>query len=198
MSNSGPRRRADAAQNRELILAAATTALAESSQVSLNAIAMRAGVANATLYRHFPTRQSLVFEVYRHEVEQVVEAADRLLATRAPGEALREWVQRLARYAMTKHGLADALRTATGPGTPLFAETYELIVAALAKLLSAAERAGVVRPAWTPTMSFSRSPACGRSTRHRTGRRGPAGYTSSFSPDSRPNDLVLRGGSCSP
>ena len=150
MSHGGSRRRADAAQNRELILAAATAALAESSQVSLNAIAKRAGVANATLYRHFPTRESLVFEVYRHEVEQVVEAADRLLATRAPGVALREWVQRLARYAMTKHGLADALRTATGPGTPLFAETYELIVAALAKLLSAAERAGVVRPGLDP------------------------------------------------
>jgi len=150
VSNSGSRRRADAEQNRELILAPATAALAESSQVSLNAIAKQAGVANATLYRHFPTRESLVFEVYRHEVEQVVEAADRLLATRAPGEALREWVQRLARYAMTKHGLADALRTATAPGTPLFAETYELIVAALAKLLSAAERAGVVRPGLDP------------------------------------------------
>jgi hypothetical protein len=32
----------------------------------------------------------------------------------------------------------------------LFAETYELIVAALAKLLSAAERAGVVRPGLDP------------------------------------------------
>ena len=115
MSDSGPRRRADAAHNRELILAAAKAALAESSQVSLNAIAKRAGVANATLYRHFPTREGLIFEVYRQEVQQVVQAADRLLATRAPADALREWVHRLARYAMTKHGLADALRTATAP-----------------------------------------------------------------------------------
>lgn len=150
MSNSDPRRRSDAAQNRELILAAATAALAESSQVSLNAIAKQAGVANATLYRHFPTRECLVLEVYRQEVQQVVDAADLLLATRAAADALREWVQRLARYAMTKHGLADALRTATGPGTTLFAETYELIVAALAKLLAAAERAGVVRPGLDP------------------------------------------------
>jgi hypothetical protein len=51
---------------------------------------------------------------------------------------------------MTKHGLADALRTATGPGPTQFADTYELIVAALAKLLSAAERAGVVRPHLDP------------------------------------------------
>jgi len=39
---------------------------------ALNAIAKRAGVANATLYRHFPTRESLVLEVYRHEVRQLV------------------------------------------------------------------------------------------------------------------------------
>jgi len=51
---------------------------------------------------------------------------------------------------MTKHDLADALRTATGPGPTLYAETYERIVAALARLLSAAERAGVVRPSLDP------------------------------------------------
>jgi hypothetical protein len=51
---------------------------------------------------------------------------------------------------MTKHGLAEALRTATGSGTTLFAETYDLIVGALAKLLSAAERAGAVRPGLDP------------------------------------------------
>jgi hypothetical protein len=39
-------------------------------------------------------------------------------------------VQRLAQYAMTKHGLAGALRAATTPD-PLFTETYDLIVGAL-------------------------------------------------------------------
>ena len=43
--------------------------------MSLNAIAKRAGVANATLYRHFPTRENLVLEVYRHEVRQLVDTA---------------------------------------------------------------------------------------------------------------------------
>jgi AcrR family transcriptional regulator len=150
VSHSVPRRRSDATQNRELILAAATAALTESNDISLNEIAKRAGVANATLYRHFATREALVFEVYRHEVQQVVEAADELLAKLAPAEALREWVQRLAEYAMTKHGLAQALRTATGPGTVLFTETYNLIVGALATLLAAAEGTGSVRPGLDP------------------------------------------------
>jgi AcrR family transcriptional regulator len=140
------RQRSDAAHNREAILAVALEALSESADISLNAIARRAGVANATLYRHFPTRESLVLEVYRHEVRQLVAAADLLLADRSPDEALREWVARLAQYAITKHGLADAIRAAASPGTALFDETYAPIVGALARLLAAAEQAGAVRP----------------------------------------------------
>ncbi|HEY1819991.1 MAG TPA: TetR/AcrR family transcriptional regulator [Trebonia sp.] len=150
MATSARRQRADAAQNREAILAAALAALTESGDVSLNAIAKRAGVANGTLYRHFPTRESLVLEVYRHEVRQLVDAADRLLAERAPGDALRAWVARLARYAMTKHGLADAMRAAANPGSGLFDETYAPVVGALGRLLAAAERDGTVRPGLDP------------------------------------------------
>jgi cytosine/adenosine deaminase-related metal-dependent hydrolase len=47
---------------------------------------------------------------------------------------------------MTKHGLADALGDATSSDAPLYAETYDLIVTALAKLLSACEEAGSIRP----------------------------------------------------
>ena len=150
MTSDARRRRSDAAQNREAILAVALAALTESSEVSLNAIAKRAGVANATLYRHFPTRESLVLEVYQHEVRQVVSAADQLLAEREPGDALREWVARLAQYAMTKHGLADAMRAAASPGSDLFEETYAPIVGALGRLLAAAEQAGLVRAGLDP------------------------------------------------
>jgi AcrR family transcriptional regulator len=146
----GRGRRSDAAQNREAILAVALAALTESGEVSLNAIAKRAGVANATLYRHFPTRESLVLEVYRHEVRQLAGAADELLAGREPGDALRAWVARLAQYAMTKHGLADAMRAAASPGSALFSETYAPIVGALGRLLAAAEQAGLVRAGLDP------------------------------------------------
>jgi AcrR family transcriptional regulator len=146
----GRKRRSDGAQNREAILAVALAALTESGDVSLNAIAKRAGVANATLYRHFPTRENLVLEVYRHEVRQLVDAADQLLAEREPAEALREWVMRLARYAMTKHGLADAIRAAASPGSDLFEETYAPLVGALGRLLAAAGHAGAVRDGLDP------------------------------------------------
>jgi len=139
------RQRIDASENRIAILTAAKSALEESANVSLNAIAKRAGVANATLYRHFPTRESLVLEVYLHEVRQVAEAGDALLLRRPPADALREWVERLAQYAMTKHGLAEALLSASGSDSPHFDDTYVLIVGALARLLAAAEAAGDVR-----------------------------------------------------
>jgi AcrR family transcriptional regulator len=142
--------RSDAAQNREAILSAALDALSESADASLNSIAKRAGVANATLYRHFPTRGLLVLEVYRQEVQQLVEVADQLLDGSAPVDALRQWVDRLAQYAMTKHGLAPALGSATSSDAPLYAETYDLIAAALARLLSACEEAGSIRPGLDP------------------------------------------------
>ena len=110
-------KRSDARRNRDAILAAALEALTESPDASLNAIAKRAGVANATLYRHFPNREDLVLATYEREVQGLVDAADSLLRKQAPIDALHSWIERLARYAVTKHGLADALRKATTPGT---------------------------------------------------------------------------------
>jgi AcrR family transcriptional regulator len=140
-------KRSDSRRNRDAILAAALEALTESPDASLNAIAKRAGVANATLYRHFPTREDLVLATYQHEVRKLVDAAGLLLQEQAPLDALRSWVERLARYAVTKHGLADALRKATTPGSDLSSTgTYAAIVAALDRLLQANIAAGTLRP----------------------------------------------------
>jgi AcrR family transcriptional regulator len=147
MSESTEPKRSDARRNRDAILAAALEALTDAPDASLNAIAKRAGVANATLYRHFPTREALVLATYEHEVIKLVDDADLLLGEREPIDALRVWVQRLARYAVTKHGLADALRVATSPGSDLSsAHTYDVIVAALDRLLEANISAGTLRP----------------------------------------------------
>jgi AcrR family transcriptional regulator len=139
-------RRSDARRNRAAILAAALEALSESPDASLNAIAKRAGVANATLYRHFPTREALVLASYQYEVGKLVDAADALLRRHSPLDALGRWIDRLARYAVTKHGLADALREATRPGSELHNDTYSAIVAALDRLLQANIAAGTLRP----------------------------------------------------
>jgi AcrR family transcriptional regulator len=147
MTESSELRRSDARRNRDAILAAALEALTESPDASLNAIARRAGVGNATLYRHFPTKEELVLAAYQREVRKVVDAAGSLLQTQAPIDALRSWVERLASYAVTKNGLADALRKATSPGSdPSSSDTYSAIVAALDRLLQANISAGTLRP----------------------------------------------------
>jgi AcrR family transcriptional regulator len=146
MTESTELKRSDARRNRDAILAAALEAMTESPGASLNAIARRAGVANATLYRHFPTREELVLAVYEHEVQMLVDAAARLLQEQTPIDALRSWVERLARYAVTKHGLADALRKATSPRSDLAStSTYVAIVGALDRLLQANISAGTLR-----------------------------------------------------
>lgn len=146
MTESTEPKRSDARRNRDAILAAALDALTGTPDASLNAIAKRAGVANATLYRHFPTREALVLATYEHEVSRLVDEADMLLDDREPSDALRCWVARLARYAVTKHGLADALRVATSPGNDLSStDTYDAIVAALDRLLQANISAGTLR-----------------------------------------------------
>src|ERR1700753_1102313 len=109
MTDSTRLQRSDARRNRDAILVAALEALTESPDTSLNAIAKRAGVANATLYRHFPTREALVLATYEHEVQGLVEAAGALLEQEAPRDAMSHWVERLAGYAVTTHRPAHAL-----------------------------------------------------------------------------------------
>lgn len=136
--------RSDAQRNRERIIEVALEALTRSGDASLTSIAKQAGVGQGTFYRHFPNREALVLEVYRHEVEQVAEAACRLLETRPPDQALREWLDRLAQYAMTKAGLADAMRRACSHDS-LMSVSRGPLTTAVSTLLAANEQAGTIR-----------------------------------------------------
>lgn len=137
--------RSDAQRNRERILQVALAELSHASDTPLSAIARKAGVGQGTFYRNFPSREALVLEVYRYEVQLVAEAAAQLLSTRTPVVALREWMDRLAQYAMTKAGLADALREATAARGTLKNVAHGPLTEAVALLLDANERAGTIR-----------------------------------------------------
>ena len=142
--------RSDAQRNRERILEVALAELTHSADAPLSAIAKKAGVGQGTFYRNFPNRESLVLEVYRYEVQQVADAASQLLETRGPEQALREWMDRLAQYAMAKAGLADALRKATSACGGLAGLGHGPVTSAVALLLKANEDAGTIRPDVTP------------------------------------------------
>ncbi len=74
-SASAPkRRRADAERSIASITNAALEALAGDPDVSMAEIARRAGVVRATIYMHFPTRESLLDAVMEHATTQVADA----------------------------------------------------------------------------------------------------------------------------
>lgn len=142
--------RSDAQRNRERILEVALAELTHSADAPLSTIAKKAGVGQGTFYRNFPNREALVLEVYRYEVQQVAETACQLLETRAPDQALREWMDRLAQYAMAKAGLADAIRKATSKLGTLAGVGHGPVTSAITLLLKANEEAGTIRPGLTP------------------------------------------------
>ncbi|QNP68650.1 TetR/AcrR family transcriptional regulator [Streptomyces roseirectus] len=145
--HEGPQR-SDAQRNRERILEVALVELSRSADVPMSVIAKKAGVGQGTLYRNFPHREALVLEVYRHEVSQVTDRAAELLKTSPPDQALRAWMDRLARFIMAKTGLAEALRqAATTPGGDF--SGYSPVVESIQLLLNANHEAGTIRPGVT-------------------------------------------------
>src|SRR5246127_918063 len=86
--------RVDAVRNRERLLEAAKAVFsAGGPEASLEAVARTAGVGIGTLYRHFPTREALFEAVYRREVQQLADLAERLREEAEPVEALRQWMR---------------------------------------------------------------------------------------------------------
>ena len=138
--------RADARRNRDALLVAAAAQFAElGADTSLEEVARRAGVGIGTLYRHFPSREALIADVYRREVDLLCGGVDELLATRPADEALAEWMRRFVGYVATKRGLAVALKSMVNDNSDLFAQSRANINESMARLVNAAVDAGLVR-----------------------------------------------------
>ena len=130
--------RADAIRNRERIVAAARERFAASDgMVSLESVALAAGVGIATLYRHFPDRETLVEAVYCLELDALTEEAEHLLDVHEAFDALRKWMDRYARFVDTKRALYDALRAAFRSRATPAPQTRARLRATIAKFLSA-------------------------------------------------------------
>lgn len=143
--------RADAERNRQLLLKTAKKVLAEKGKLaSLEEIARAAGVGIGTLYRHFPTRDALVEEVYRNETNQLTSAATRLAESKEPVEALREWMAVFVEYIATKSDMSEALNSVTGGPAALYASTYDRMKEAMRLLVDRAVAAGDIRELHDP------------------------------------------------
>jgi AcrR family transcriptional regulator len=143
--------RADSQRNRERLLEAAKLAFSEQGpEVSLEEIARRAGLGIGTLYRHFPNRDAIVADVYRHGVEQLARAATRLLEEHAPAEALHEWMRLFIEYIGNKKVMASALNTLPGGTTELYAASGPRITEAITLLVDRSKAEGSIPPDTQP------------------------------------------------
>lgn len=138
--------RADAERNRLRLLEVARASFAaQGASASLEEIARAAGVGIGTLYRHFPSRDVLVAEVYRQAIGQLGEAAQRLAAELPPIEALRAWLMLFVDYLATKKIMADALNALGGGTAELYASSGSQLEAAIGLLTARAISDGTIR-----------------------------------------------------
>jgi AcrR family transcriptional regulator len=140
---SAPRPRSDAARNRQRLLDVARAALAGDGETTMQSIAKAAGVGQGTIYRHYPTREALLLEVYKEDFDALVAVAYDLLRRHPPDTALRRWLDELAVFGRKKHALADVLDAATR--AELHDEQYGRIIDAIDAILAAGVAAGVLR-----------------------------------------------------
>lgn len=85
--------RADARRNRDAILKAARAVFeVEGVLASLDGIAVKAGVGNATLYRNFPTREDLLAAVMEADLIDSQAQAAAFERDLSPRDALAEWL----------------------------------------------------------------------------------------------------------
>ncbi|WP_214415739.1 TetR/AcrR family transcriptional regulator [Sphaerisporangium fuscum] len=141
-------RRADARRNYELLLAAAKDLFGEQGpDAPLDEVARRAGVGNATMYRHFPTRRELIIAVYADEVTELCAHGRALLDAPSPGDALFAWLAAFISHVATKRELALSLNDdRSGRRSELFDGWHRAMRSTAEALLGRARHAGAVRP----------------------------------------------------
>lgn len=138
--------RADARQNRDRIVAAAAEVFAQRGlDISMAAIARRADVGVATLFRRFPTKQSLVEEVFARQFEACGELLDSALADPDPWRGFCGLLESVRRMQVRDRGFVEALVIAGSPDAVI---DQRIVSAeqAFAALIDRAKKEGKLRP----------------------------------------------------
>ncbi|WP_328584369.1 TetR/AcrR family transcriptional regulator [Streptomyces sp. NBC_00370] len=140
-----PPLRKDARRNRETLIGAAREIYAERGiDAPLDDIARRAGVGNATLYRHFPGRAELVEAVFRDALAAILRAAEEARTAPEAWTGLTTYLDHVFGLLAAERGTNDLLTTDI-QGVPTLDALREGNRLTLDTLLRRAQRQGTVR-----------------------------------------------------
>ncbi|MDO8212943.1 TetR/AcrR family transcriptional regulator [Conexibacter sp. CPCC 206217] len=150
--------RADAARNRAKILDAARDAFAQDGRdAQMDDVARRAGVGVGTVYRHFPTKESLALAIVEQRFDRIIAEGNELLRTDPdPWRVIERSFELCATTQLTDRGYADAVAaiaaasTAHGPLGPPPQQLLQLIELSTT-MVERARAAGVVRADLQPS-----------------------------------------------
>lgn len=143
-----PRQRADKARNRIHILEVAEDFFGHRGvSASLETIARRAGVGPGTIYRHFPSRETLIAALLQARYERLFDRFEVIKAeSSGSDDALEHWLDALFDYVTAFEGLPEPLRIAVSEESSPLAITCQAFITATDELLTAAQRDGHARP----------------------------------------------------
>jgi AcrR family transcriptional regulator len=129
------------------LLAAAGKVFSERGvDAPLDEIARRAGIGNATLYRHFSSRRELIVAVYADEVTALCSHGEALGAEQPPAEALFAWLRAFIAHVAAKRELAMAIPNDNpGARSELFHGWHQAMHSTAASLVTRAQSSGSVK-----------------------------------------------------
>lgn len=108
-STASPRR--DARRNHERLLVEARRLFSERGiDAPLDELANRAGVGAGTVYRHFPTRDALIRELYDDAVDDLRAVAPEILGAETGWQGIELWLERLAEWLTQRPYLPAVMR----------------------------------------------------------------------------------------
>jgi AcrR family transcriptional regulator len=138
--------RADARANRERLLATAHELFsAKGFSIEMDEIARGAGVGKGTLYRHFPTKETLFQEIVAVHIARMVDDGRESLDASDAGDAFFRYLERCVASTSAKRDLVDALAR---DGVAVRERNDDAVAEfreCMAALLQRAQRASAVR-----------------------------------------------------
>lgn len=141
MTSDGRPMRKNAQRNRAALVAAAREVLGRRGlQAPLDEIAQAAGVGNATLYRHFPTRDDLLGAVFVDQLDRWTAIMDAALAMADPWAALQTYLNEVYRLQASNRAVAEMVAA-----TDFGHQEWAIFEDQLTRLLSRAQRSGKMR-----------------------------------------------------